>query len=361
MLLFGGARFYVSLVVLAAVLLALNLVIVIFGWFARRTRVLTALGCVLLCLAAAGYYEAKEAYIDGLGSVDEREVNLHEYQPFANPTKAVRLDEPASYRIGSELPRLDGATALYPLYAAFVQAVYPANTYEPYDEKAGPVVCSSTTEAYRRLISGEADIIFAAAPSYAQSKLAKNKGVELKLTPIGREAFVFFVNRKNPVDGLTTRQIKDIYGGKATNWKDVGGADGHIRAFQRNPDSGSQTRLEQIMAGETLMTPPHEDVTSMMAGIIRETSSYRNYKNALGFSFLFYASEMNRSNKIKLLSIDGIAPSAETIRSGEYPYVTEFYAVTAGSANPNIQPFLDWILSPQGQKLVEQTGYVAIR
>jgi phosphate transport system substrate-binding protein len=70
---------------------------------------------------------------------------------------------------------------------------------------------------------------------------------------------------------------------------------------------------------------------------------------------------MNQSGEIALLAIDGVKPDNESIRSGQYPLATEFYAVTAGSDNPNIQPFLDWMHSAQGQELVEKTGYTSLK
>ena len=73
------------------------------------------------------------------------------------------------------------------------------------------------------LINGRVDIIFALAPSEQQLAEAKRLGKELKLTPIGKEAFVFFVNEKNPVKSLTADEIKGIYSGEITNWKEVGG------------------------------------------------------------------------------------------------------------------------------------------
>ncbi|MNL88534.1 hypothetical protein D3C87_2183030 [compost metagenome] len=69
---------------------------------------------------------------------------------------------------------------------------------------------------------------------------------------------------------------------------------------------------------------------------------------------------MNRSDDIKLLAIDGTQPNKDSIKSGTYPYTVSFYAVTAGTPNPNTQPFLDWIVSPEGQELVSKTGYVPI-
>lgn len=360
----GGFQFYAPLTIVAAAGLGLYAVLTIFDVASPRIRHISFAAFAGVCLLATAGFEINQAYVNSLAVVDDREVDLNQYAPFDPHTKAVVLDQPSSFRIKDaedRLPRLDGATALYPLYSAFVQSVYPAGQYGVYDFEDGTVLCSSTSEAYKRLISGEADIIFAAAPSLSQNKQAKQAGKELKLTPIGREAFVFFVNKHNKVDGLTTAQIKEIYSGKLTHWDQVGGSREKIRAFQRREDSGSQTMLEKIMAGTTLMTPPSKDVMDVMSGIITETADYRNYKNALGFSFLFYASEMNQNDEIKLLAIDGFKPSKESIRSGQYPFTAEFYAVTAGSSNPYIEPFLEWIISSEGQTLVEKTGYTPVK
>jgi phosphate transport system substrate-binding protein len=359
--LFGGLIFYTPLVAILSVVIAIYVVLLIFDLLSRKTSNIILLSILGLSVLVTAGYEIKQAYTNSIATVDDREVNLVQYEPFAENTKAVKLDKPSAYSIDSNPPKLDGATALYPLYSAFVQSAYPAGNYKPYDFQIGQVICSSTPEAYKRLIEGETDIIFVAAPSLAQQKHAKRKGVELKLTPIGREAFVFFVNKRNEVTGLSTAQLKDIYAGKITNWKEVGGANNRIRAFQRPEDSGSQTMLQKFMGDTILMTPPKEDVADIMSGIIKQTSSYRNYKNALGYSFLFYASEMNQSGEIALLAIDGVKPDKESIRSGQYPLATEFYAVTAGSDNPNIQPFLDWMQSAQGQELVEKTGYTTLK
>lgn len=359
----GGLKFYTPLTLVVAGGLAVYAVISIFDLLTPRSRRIALASFAGLCLLATAGYELNKMYINSFAVVDEQEINLGSYAPFAANSKAVSLEQPSEYQIADKdtLPRLDGATALYPLYSAFAKAVYPQADYQPYDLPDGIVVCSSTAHAYKRLIAGEADIIFAAAPSVYQKNEAKYAGKELQLTPIGREAFVFFVNKHNPVDGLTTEQIKQIYSGEITSWKDVGGKSERIRAFQREADSGSQTMLEKIMEGSVLMTPPSEDIADVMSGIISRTANYRNYNNALGFSFLFYASEMNANEEIKLLAIDGVQPDKAGIVSGKYPFATEFYAVTAGSSNPNIQPFLKWIQSPQGQELVLKTGYTPVK
>lgn len=363
----GGTMFYSPFIMICTGVLIVFIILKIFNLVKPRLFKILFLSFLGICVLSVGIYEINRAYTNSFAKVNEQGVNLELYKPFAENTKAVKLEEESTLKLEKDLPRLDGATALYPLYAAFTQTVYPVGDYDIYafkednNKNQGEVTCSNTVGAYTRLIAGETDIIFAARPSEEQMAEAKSNGLELKLTPIGKEAFVFFVNSRNGVNGLSTAQIQDIYSGKITNWQEVGGKNEKIRAFQRPENSGSQTMLQKLMEGKNLMTPPKEDIASGMGDIINQTASYRNYKNALGYSFLFFATEMIQENEIKLLEIDGVKPEKSTIASGEYPLSAEFYAVTAGSENPNIDGFIEWIRSPQGQYLVEKTGYTSIK
>ena len=230
------------------------------------------------------------------------------------------------------------------------------------------VTCTGTIEAYQRLIEGQTDIIFCAAPSKDQLDAAAAAGRELHLTPLGREAFVFFVNSENPVAGLTVEEIQGIYTGEIKNWRELGGKNQKIRPYQRAENSGSQTALLRLMDGLQLMEPEKEDRIAGMGGIITQVASYRNHKNAIGFSFRFYSTEMVENDQIRLLALNGVEPTRETIRSGEYPISSNFYAVTASpigepapeETNEELRAFLDWILSEQGQEIIEKTGYVGV-
>ena len=222
------------------------------------------------------------------------------------------------------------------------------------------VLCTNTVGAYERLISDYVDIIFVAGPSKEQLQMAEDAGVKFKMTQIGREAFVFFVNAKNPVNELSTDDIKKIYSGSSTNWADFGGKNRKIRAFQRPENSGSQTAFIKFMGDTALMNPPKEDVATGMGDMVKNVAAYKNYDNAIGYSFLYYASEMVANKKIKLLAIDGVAPTRENVANKKYPYASEFYAITTTTKNPNVEKFIEWILSPQGQYLVEKTGYTSI-
>jgi len=353
----SGVVFYSYIII--AIDIGIIILISLMIFFSNKKKRIIQLMCLYfaVCFISGGVYLVNRSYKNSIATINEQQIDLIKYMPFVKGTKAAKLPENSELKIINDIPKLDGATALYPLYSAFAQAVYPEDNY---NIGISSVQCNTTEKAYDNIISGQVDVIFAAKPSQQQLEYAKSKGVELKLTPIGREAFVFFVNSNNNISDLSTEQIQDIYSGKITNWKEVGGKDESIRAFQRPQNSGSQTMLQKYMEGKTLMSAPSEDVVSAMDGIIKKTSDYKNYKNAIGYSFLFYATEMVKSKEIKLLKVNGIYPSKETIKSREYPLSAEFYAVTAGSKNTNVEPLIKWILGRQGQYLLEKTGYTPI-
>ncbi len=313
-------------------------------------------------------------YNDSIPTVEDRDGLIYEYEPFAEGSKAVYPDGESTLKFETPSIDMDGATALYPVYSAFVQAVYPEGKYDIYDfkynedEGYGQVTCTGTIEAYQRLIEGKTDIIFCAAPSKDQLALAEASGVQLHLTPIGREAFVFFVNSENPVEGLTVEEIQGIYTGEIRNWRELGGKNQRIRPYQRAENSGSQSALLRLMEGLPLMEPEKEDRIAGMGGIITQVAGYRNHKNAIGFSFRFYSTEMVENEQIRLLALNGVLPTKETIRSGEYPISSNFFAVTASpigepapeEQNEDLRAFIDWILSEQGQEIIEKTGYVGV-
>lgn len=335
------------------------------------------IGVLFLCVFAVcgsyvGFHAAQSTSKENLATLDDRDTILYQYEPYIEGSKAILLKEPSLLQFDADTAsaiHLDGATALYPIYASFVRNVWPESGVEIRRyEKDTTLACSGTSDAYVKVMKGEADMIFAAAPSEELRKVAEMCGIELHLTPIGREAFVFFVNSQNPVDGLSVEQIQKIYTGEIKNWKELGGSSQSIRAFQRDENSGSQTALEQLMNGLPLMEPEKEDRIGSMGGIIRDVANYRNYDNAIGFSFRFYSTEMVQNGDIKLLALNGVEPTKETIRDGSYPIASYFYAVTASpigqpapeAENEDLAALLDWILSPQGQQIIEETGYVSL-
>jgi phosphate transport system substrate-binding protein len=319
-------------------------------------------------------------------------------------TKIALLNGDSSLRLKDNLPRLDGATAMYPLYSSFVHAVYPEVSV-PFDfpdvhyyehlnlmglhewgyfpnerlilnrfwsgEGHLPILkyksiaqCNTTSQAFQRLIDGETDIIFCYEPSTAEKNAAAKKGKRFNLTPIAYDAFVFIVNEKNNLNTITRRQIRDIYSGRVTNWKDISGADEPVIAYQRPENSGSQTILQSIMKEDKLMRPilGSETIVHGMSHMLNKISSdYYNYHSAIGYTFLFYLTQMAGDSGLKALSVDGIAPTRQTIQTKKYPFVQTVYAITTGNESENTKKFIAWILSAQGQELVAKTGYTPVK
>ena len=301
-------------------------------------------------------YRKSVENIPAVNEYNEYDIALYRYRPFSQNNLLAVLDEESNFKLIDKLPVLDGATAFYPVYASFVQAVYPNYSHE------GTVLCSRTEKAYENLLEGKVDIIFCLEPSDLQLKQFYDNGFKLKLIPIGIEAFVFFVNKENPVNNLTIDDIRDIYSGKIINWNELNGVDQDIMAFQRPENSGSQTILEKIMGNIPVIKPRMEYVAGEMREIINIVADYRNFPNAIGYSFLQYSTEMVKNDQIKLLSINGVYPSKETMQNGSYPFSENFYAIYIDSynKNENIDLFIEWILSRQGQILISKTGYIPI-
>lgn len=346
-----------------------GLIVIIFAIFLRvekrrgtgARKALSMLGVLVLLCGVCGYqfYARSTRVLGGDYNVlkVEDEVDLYEYRPFRQGNRLQTPGSPPSLTILEDYPRLDGATAAYPVYGAMAQAIYQGLDA---DNVGDYVNCTTTSEAYERLINGEVDIFFGAQPSQQQIEQAAENSVELQLHPIAREAFVFFVNRDNPVEALTITQIQDIYQRKISNWRQVGGANESILAFQRPQNSGSQTIMQRVMGEKSLPEPLIEEYAAGMGGVINGVAAYRNYAGAIGYSFRYFATGMKLNEDIRLLAVEGVAPTVENIRTETYPFTVDVYAVTAGDPQGNSKLLLDWILSDEGQALIEQCGYVGI-
>lgn len=288
-------------------------------------------------------------------------INTYEYLPFTEDSLIVKTDSQLldfSEVPKDELPIIDGATAAFPVYSAFVHAVYPKTT-ELYD---GAFEYNNTVGGYKLLGEKETDIFIGAAPSAEQIAAAEENGTTFAYTQIGYEAFVFFVHKDNPIESLTLEQIKGIYSGQITNWNQVGGKNEKIIPFQRNEGSGSQSMLIRLMGDTPIIEPDTTTMVGFMGGIIEEVADYKNKSTSIGFSFRYYVEGIIQHPDIKLIAIDGIAPTVENIQNGSYPIIAPVYAVTyEGNDNPHVQELIDWMLSEEGQYIIEKTGYVGMR
>lgn len=290
------------------------------------------------------------------GATQAQMIDVKSYLPHQADSDLPEIE--TSWKLTEDLPVLDGAAALVPVYAAVIHNVYPEGcvTYEGgvfsddnfYGENFAAdsaMQYKNTVRGYQAIVDGTTDILFCAAPSAEQKRYAEEKGVELVYVPVGLEAFVFFVNEHNPVEELTVEQIRKIYACEYKNWSDVGGPNRVINPVTRLAGSGSQTTFEAFMGDYE----------------IGRKSALAIAGGAIGFSFRYYMDGIVENDAVKMLSLNGVYPSSENIRNGSYPVVAEFYAIyRKDNENENIPMLIDWILSDEGQLLVEQCGYVGL-
>ena len=286
-------------------------------------------------------------YINNYGKgMQEKSIDIESYLPFKENSLIVH--DSSDIKIMDNIPKIDGATALYPIYSSYVEALYPKESVK-YDGKDfladSKIQKTGTTVAYQKVIDGETDIIFCAKPSKKQLEYAKSKNIELEFVPIGKEAFVFIVSKNNKINNLSIEQIKDIYTGRIVNWNQVGGENKPIIALQRDEGSGSQTAMLSFMNGTEM-----------------KNSSQSFIGRKIGYSFRYYVESIVNDGNIKMLSINGIEPNIENIRNNKYPIVDNFYMIyRKDNSNENIKNIKEFVLSEKGQKIIEDTGYVSVK
>ena len=329
------------------------------GAVSRKAQIAALLSVVLLFAVfnASLYVLLSGRLYNNFGNaMGTKQIDVGMYLPFEADSDLARIE--TDFLMTGELPVLDGAAARVPVYASIINAVYPEDSvvYEGgvfsddnyHGENFAPeskMQYKNTVRGYRAIVDGETDILFCAAPSAEQRAYAEEKGVELVYVPVGLEAFVFFVNENNPADSLTAAQIRDIYAGKIRNWSEVGGADRIINPVTRLSGSGSQSAMDAFMGD----TPYGSKSPFAITG------------GAIGFSFRYYLDGIVGNEAVKMVSLNGVFPSRENIRNGTYPIIAQFYAIyRADNDNPNVPLLIDWILSAEGQQLIEDSGYTAI-
>ena len=237
-----------------------------------------------------------------------------------------------------------------------------AFTYAEYLEQN---LCSGTHGAYMNLIEGKTDVIIASRDiSRNELQSSTAQGVEIETTPLAIDALVFIVNPNNPVKNLTSDQIRKIYTGQITNWKEVGGEDHAITPYIRDTDSGSQEKMETlVMNGLTMIDGTYmpEIIGSQMASPYMQLE-YDEY--GIGYTPYFYCTAMVRDlMKVNILSIDGVAPTKETLRENKYPFTSSIYAAVRKEQDHNSIPYklYQFLFTESGADIIDESGYIAIR
>lgn len=275
-------------------------------------------------------------------------------------------------------PHIDGSTVCVPMAVEFARQHLGFE-----DRTANQFVDFSTTHyAYENLINkenvsqnyvhykldafidmGSVDLVIATEPSDEEVAQAEELGVNLKKTPVCYDAFVFITHKDNPVESLTVDEIKKIYTGEITNWKDVGGKNEKIRAFQREKNSGSQTAMENlVMGGSDMIDPIEVTVIEGMGMLVDAVAEYENETASLGYTYRYYIDTLYKNDNIKTIAVNGISPTDDNIRSGAYPFTTNYYGVIREGDEEEIGgQFLNWMLSDEGQQCISQAGYISMK
>ncbi|MBE5820966.1 MAG: hypothetical protein E7311_00055 [Clostridiales bacterium] len=283
--------------------------------------------------------------------------------PSNDPSNVVNNEEGKGIKLDftkETYPKIDGATAMRPMSVEIAKSVLNMTDLEAEEF----IIHNTTAKAYENLINKTADLIFVSEPSDGILNDAKQAGVEFEMVGIGRDGFVFIINQENPVESLTIEQIQNIYTGKITNWREVGGVDAKILAYQREPNSGSQNLMEKmVMKDLEFVEAPTELVIESMAGLVDRVASYNNSKNSIGYSIYLYAKEQYVKDNIKFLSINGVYPTDDTIADGTYPLSKIVYAIYRKDEpqDSNVRKLVEWLKTEEGQKTVIAGGYTGIK
>ena len=265
--------------------------------------------------------------------------------PAESPAASIPdADTPVPFLTEDEFPRLDGSTACIPLMAQMKADVTGMDLLEA---QTG-ITVSTTAYAWE---------------NFGLWSRSDSEGYGAQLLIVYEAPDI--VNEENPVQSLTQQQLRDIYAGRITSWKDVGGADSPIVAFQRGVDSGSQTLFKKLLIDKgdgQLMAAPTELAPADMGGLVDSVAEYNNSANAIGFSVYYYIDQMYSKPGLRLLAVDGVTPGNDTIADESYPLCNEFYAVVHADAAPDSpqRKVYDWLDTDEGRRCIKKAGYVAL-
>lgn len=212
------------------------------------------------------------------------------------------------------------------------------------------------------LMNGTTDVAASSRDlSDKEKKMADQKGLGLKETTVGMDGLSIVTNPGNPVKALSMTQLKDIFTGKVTNWKEVGGADMKILPYSRESSSGTYAFFQEYV----LEKNDFAKTTRLMpasSGIIEAVASD---EGGIGYVGLGYATQAK--NKIQMLGVkadekgEAVMPTETTIKDKSYPIARELFLITPGKASENAQKFVTYATSKEGQAIVQQSGYIPVQ
>ena len=209
------------------------------------------------------------------------------------------------------------------------------------------------------LINGTTDICNSSRPmkNSERDKLKarfNSLGIEI---PVARDGITVYVNELNPVKELSLQQIKAIYRGEITNWKDLGGPDTKIILYGRENSSGTYVYFRDFVLGGSDYSP----MTQTLPGTAAVVNAVAKDKNGIGYGGAAYAKGVVHVAVKKDESSPAYQPTLETVKSGQYPITRYLYMYTRVKPAGDMKKFIDWALSDEGQAIVSQVGYFPVK
>ncbi len=222
------------------------------------------------------------------------------------------------------------------------------------------VKSSQTHGAFMNLIDGNADIILTHRTISPDEKLhADSVEVTLIETPIALDAFVFVVNKNNPIKSLTTNQVQKIYTGEITNWSQVGGNHASIKVFTRPRNSGSEEVLrELVMDG----LEPADFPESAIGGMSQVFGEIINNVDGICYTFNNYKDLQARipDSEVPKIAINGIFPDNNTVRNKLYPFISEVHVAIRSDLDHNTMAYklYEWLQSENAKSTISECGFI---
>lgn len=206
----------------------------------------------------------------------------------------------------------------------------------------------SATEGIRGVVKGKADI-----GGTCRHVLQVPEEIGVKLTPVAWDALVVITNPSNPVKDISATDLKDVLQGKIKNWKALGGADMPIKvAVRKGNTSGTDVMLGDLLFKKTDIDYAEDAVRLQSSGPVEVFVEQE--KNAIAVSGISSA----RKRNVRILNVNGVEPSRKNIINGSYMFYRPLYLVSAETPSPEVEKFVRFVLSEQGQKIIANEGTI---
>ena len=235
---------------------------------------------------------------------------------------------------------------LVPQLAEQFKAQHPDATFD--------IAAEGSATGFAALIDKTAVIGMASRPAKPEEIASgKAKGVDMRETTVAYDGIAVIVNASNPIKGLTKRQVEQIFTGEITDWSGVGGAGGKISVYTRNTSSGTYAEFKEL----AMKKRDYASSSQKLAGNEQIAQEVGNNTNGIGYVGLAYT----KASGIKVVAVDGAMPTKESVLGKSYPYARPTFFYTNGDPPGLAKAFIAFTVSPQGQAIVEQVGFVPIR